>query len=357
MFEVIKLGSTDELEKYSNLIYSQKINNPYFLLDFIKVFGGGLDNLICFNYTNENTNIIMPGYLKNVVVGDKPTKYFDFITPYGYSGPYFKADTPDSDINMFWNSVDEWYLSNGVVSEFIRFNLEGNDRNYNGTIVPTMLNIKGKIIDSEEQWSNFEHKVRKNVKKARRENLSCKVFHKNDVTLEEIQNFYDIYIHTMQRTNADAKFFYSLENISMFIKGNPKNSAICNIYYENKVISSELILISDESIFSFLGGTDDNYFDKRPNDLLKFEMINWARDNNLKYYVLGGGYGFEDGIYKYKKSFFPNDIVTYNTGRKIINAEAYKELFELNNSLRTKNGLEALSIDDTSFFPLYNKRR
>ena len=161
----------------------------------------------------------------------------------------------------------------------------------------------------------------------------------------------------MQRTNADAKFFYSLENISMFIKGNPENSAICNIYYENKVISSELILISDESIFSFLGGTDDNYFDKRPNDLLKFEMINWARDNNLKYYVLGGGYGFEDGIYKYKKSFFPNDIVTYNTGRKIINAEAYKELFELNNSLRTKNGLEALSIDDTSFFPLYNKRR
>jgi len=356
MFEVIKLDSTEERKKYSELISSQKKNNPYLLLDFMQAFSGGLDNLICFKYTNEKTIILMPGYLRKVVIGKNTTQYFDFITPYGYTGPYFNRNTSNEDIDNFWNSVDKWYLENSVVSEFIRFNLDGNDRNYNGSIIPTMLNIKGKIIDSEEQWRNFEHKVRKNVKKAKRENLSCRVFHMNDMSQEEIQNFYDIYIHTMHRTNADEKFFFSFENVSMFINRNPENSAICNIYHKDRIVSSELILISNDCIFSFLGGTDENYFDKRPNDFLKFEMINWARENNIKYYVLGGGYGYEDGIYKYKKSFFPNDIVKYCTGRKIVNTEAYNELFEMNNSYRREKGLETLNFDDTSFFPLYNKK-
>lgn len=356
MLEVLKLDSIEEIEKYSKIFYSQKINNPYFLFDFIKVFSGGINNLLCFIYTNENANIIMPGYLKNIVIGDKSTQYFDFITPYGYSGPFFKENTSDTEIKNFWRSVDNWYSNNNVVSEFVRFNLDGNKRGYSGMIVPTMLNIKGKIIDSEQQWSNFEHKVRKNVKRALRENLSCKVFHKDNITQKEIQNFYDIYIHTMRRTQADKEFFYSFKNVSMFIIGNPNNSAICNIYHEDSIISSELVLISDDCIFSFLGGTDENYFDKRPNDFLKFEMINWARDNNLKYYVLGGGYGYEDGIYKYKKSFFPDDIVEYCTGRKIINSKVYKELFEMNNSYRKEQGLETLNLDDVSFFPLYNKK-
>jgi hypothetical protein len=85
-------------------------------------------------------------------------------------------------------------------------------------------------------------------------------------------------------------------------------------------------------------------------------MINWARETGKKYYVLGGGYGNEDGIFKYKKSFFPQDLVRYNTGRKIVNSDIYFKLFELNNEQRLKNGLPKLNIDDKSFFPIYNKK-
>jgi hypothetical protein len=297
----------------------------------------------------------MPGLLNKISLF-QTRELYDFCTPYGYTGPYMQENISDLEIENFWKNVDKWYGENGVVSEFIRFNLDGNERGYNGNIISTMLNVKGEIIDSEVQWSNFEHKVRKNVKKAMRENLSCRIFYQDDIPQQEIQNFYDIYIHTMHRTNADAKFFFSLENTFTLIYRNPKHFAICNIYHENQIISSETVLISKDSIFSFLGGTDNNYFDKRPNDFLKFEMINWAREKDMKYYVLGGGYGYEDGIFKYKKSFFPDDIVNYNTGRKIVNSEVYKELFDINNSLRAAKGLEALSVDDTSFFPLYNKR-
>lgn len=358
MLNILKLYTTEGFDKYKFLLSSLNIAEPYFLSEYIDVFSGGLENLICFSYISDskNVNIIMPGHLKPIIIGGNETDYFDFITPYGYTGPYISKNISDSDIEEFWKEVDEWYLQNNVVSEFIRFNLYGNERMYSGKITSTMLNVKGVIVEYEEQWQNFEHKVRKNVKRAQKENLSCRIFYKNDISTNEIQSFYDIYIHTMQRTNAHEKFFYKFDDFLSFIKNNPENSAICNIYSDEKIISSELVLVSYDSIFSFLGGTDENYFDKRPNDFLKFEMINWARNIGKKYYVLGGGYGYEDGIFKYKKSFFPNDIVKYYTGRKILNKRIYNELFVMNNNIRKEQGLDVLSIDDLSFFPIYNNK-
>lgn len=159
----------------------------------------------------------------------------------------------------------------------------------------------------------------------------------------------------MLRTNANKTFFYSLDAFNYFINNNKDNCAICIVYSDEIAISSELLLISNDTIYSFLGGTDDKYFDQRPNDFLKFEVINWARFIKKQYYVLGGGYGLEDGIFRYKKCFFPKDTVPYYTGRKIINQEIYDSLIVKANIIRESSGLSKLDTVDTSFFPLYNK--
>ncbi len=355
MLKILNLGKDEDIKEYERLYWKIGKKDPYFLIDYINIFNNRKQGLMCFVSKTDNSIIILPGYLNKINI-ETTKKYYDFITPYGYTGPYMSEDVSESEIKSFWKDVEVWYLENNVVSEFIRFNLNGNEKNYDGNLVPTMLNVKGEIIEAENQWLNFEHKVRKNVKRAQREELRSEIFYYKEMPLHEIKNFYDIYIHTMQRTNAQNKFFYSFEDFSFFIQNNPKSSAICNIYFEDKVISSELVLVSDDSIYSFLGGTDENFFNKRPNDFLKFEMINWARNNSIKYYVLGGGYGYEDGIFKYKKSFFPNDIVTYYTGRKIINNQIYHELVEKTNKKREEKGLDLLNIEDSSFFPLYNKK-
>ena len=356
MFSLFDLNSTEGREKYCSVLSSQKFVNPYYLLDYMKVFSGGLERLNCFCYVDNEKYILMPGYLYEVKSLGAENSYFDFITPYGYTGPYMSESITSEDVKFFWENVDSWYRNNNIISEFIRFSLDNNYIGYNGQLHSTMLNIKGKILQEETQWSSFDHKVRKNVKRAQKENLMCKIFYKEEITSKEIFDFFSIYIKTMERTNADAKFFYPLSDFELFIKNNPLNSVICNIYSDNIIISSELVLVSEDSIYSFLGGTDENYFDKRPNDYLKYEMINWARNNGKNYYILGGGYGYEDGIFKYKKSFFPNDIEQYYTGRKMINKDIYYKLFELNNKDRADKGLNTLDINDTSFFPIYNKK-
>jgi hypothetical protein len=355
MLDIYELDTKEGIEKYKYLLSESDIGDPYFLIDYINVFDKGYKNLRCFLYKNNETEaiIFMPGYLNPIVIDNEETGNFDFITTYGYSGPCFVNEVLESDILDFWKSVDYWYKKNKVVCEFIRFNLSNNHLHYSGNCLPTMLNIKGKILEEEEaQWNSFNRKVRKNVNKAKRDNLYSHISYEK-ITDNEIVVFFEIYTATMVRAKAKNVFFYSIDEFKKFIKNNPQNCAICTVFFNEIPISSELILISKDSIYSFLGGTNESFFEKRPNDFLKVEIINWARKNNLKFYILGGGYGFEDGIFNYKKAFFPNDVVNYYTGRKIVNKDIYIELLDKTNKFRVSIGLSNIELEDESFFPQY----
>ena len=355
MLSIYKLDTEEGLNSYKELLKKLNSANPYYSIDYINFFSGGLPNLICFSFNPRKDEIIlMPGYLKPIVIDNIESVYFDFISTYGYSGPTSTLGVNKLDFKNFWRVLDEWYKENNVVTEFIRFNLFGNQIEYSGNSFPTMLNIKGQIQDENTQWNSFDYKVRKNYNKAIRENLKSEIYF-NNIKQDQISEFYDIYKTTMDRNGAKESFFYSFSEFKKFIIKNEENCAICTVYHNEIPISSELILVSQDTIYSFLGGTLSNYFDKRPNDFLKVQVINWARNNGKKYFVLGGGYGFEDGIFKYKKAFFPNDVVNYFTGRKIINNDAYIELIKTANSYRVISNLEILDINDVSFFPLYNK--
>lgn len=355
MFDVLYLNKQEDLETYKNIVHTSFVDSAYNTVEYFNVFCGDSSDIVCFISKVDKKTIILPGYIKNIVIHDENTGCKDFSTPYGYTGNYYSASVDLHDLEEFWNKVKNWLSDNNVISAFIRFNLFDNYIGFNGLIHNTMLNIKGEIIDKETQWNNFEHKVRKNVKKAIRENLTSKIYYKN-IDDSVIQSFHEVYIETMKRTNANDSFFYSFDQFKVFCNSNEDLCAICNIYDEDVVVSSELLLISNNSVFSFLGGTMEAYFDKRPNDFLKFEVINWARENGFDYYVLGGGYGYEDGIFKYKKSFFPNDVVTYRTGRLIVDKNSYNNLSQKNNLGRVKKGLSALDLNNESFFPLYNKQ-
>jgi hypothetical protein len=93
------------------------------------------------------------------------------------------------------------------------------------------------------------------------------------------------------------------------------------------MISSELVLIGAESVYSFLGGTDESCYDLRPNDLLKHEIIGWSRARGKRAFVLGGGFRPDDGIFRYKLAFAPKDGVrSFFVGRRIFDSAVYDAL-------------------------------
>ncbi|MBT8270501.1 MAG: GNAT family N-acetyltransferase, partial [Bacteroidia bacterium] len=273
--------------------------------------------------------------------------YYDSISTWGYSGPLLANNSEISVLCHFWSVVDRWYQENQVISEFIRFNLTGNHRFYSGTVVPGMHNIKGRIIEPDMIWKNYVHKVRTNIRRARKVGLTVKICHRT-ISEEEFKAFYKIFKHTLDRNNAETIYYHPSDKLKTFIRNNPESCLIALTLKDNIPIAAELVLISKDTIYGFIGGTLAEYFPLRPNEILKHEVIRWAVNNKKRYYVLGGGYGYDDGIFRYKKSFFPGDIIDFQTGRKIIDQEIYSKL----------SGIDYSEYRiDKDFFPLYRKCR
>lgn len=349
MIEILDLDQLSTRKLYSTILNNLHIREPYDSLEFINSFSDGYENLICLKFEHESHIVLLPGYSK-VIAG---TGYKDFVSPYGYSGLIFRESTPIGIVEKAWEEIKK-YLDVHFISTFIRFSLNTDYSVFNEGVVPIMKNIRGEIIDYDTQWSNFENKVRKNVRRAKRENLLSEIIDGKDLSEDQLHSFYDIYIDTMKRNDAAQKYYFSFEQFHSFSKLRGDLCAFCFIYDENKVVSVEMVLKSNDSIFSFLGGTLADAFKKRPNDFLKYSLINWARDKDLGYFVLGGGYGSEDGIFKYKKTFFPNDVIDYCVGKFIHNEEVYNALVEKakKNFIITGGKLEE-DFYASNYFPLY----
>ncbi len=345
---VLHLDKREDADQYRRVLELFKSDYPYYKVAFIETFSSGLKDACAFVLKDESGTplVLMPFYLRTI--DHEGQRYYDITSTYGYSGPLVNKESEEEVLEYFWNQVDQWHSKHKVVSEFIRFNLSNNHLVYSGHLIPTMNNIEGKLLPPELQWANYDRKVRKNVKRALREEVTVKVYHE-EVPVEVVNDFYEIYVETMGRTNASSAFYYPRKNMETFIANCSDSCAVAIAYKDEVAISAELVLIGGEKIFSFLGGTKAAYFPVRPNDILKHEVIKWAYEKGFKSFVLGGGYGSDDGIFAYKKAFFPNDVVMFYTGRKIVDADLY-------------NGLVAQSGKDTStyeiaegYFPLYRQ--
>lgn len=275
-------------------------------------------------------------------------KYFDLISPYGYGG--FIGNI--SDYTILNCEYEKHCIEHGYICEFVRFELFSSYKNFyanqnRNAIVQTIThNVIRNLEDSLDKiWMDFKHKVRKNVKKASNHNLEIII----DETGKYLDDFLNIYYTTMERTHASQEFFFSK---SFFETINEMSEHYVYFYvkYENKIISTELVLYGSENCYSYLGGTIDEYFDLRPNDFLKFEIIKWAKEKKLKNFILGGGYGSDDGIFQYKACLAPNGIINFYIGKKIFNLQTYNKLCKLRGIESHSNSLE-----ECGFFPEYRK--
>lgn len=325
--QVFQLKTSKDYKDYNFLLSSINERNPFYKLELFLNNSLEKQDLNYFIYsTNEVPKIIMLFYSREIVINNQKSEFRDVVSPYGYSGPLISSLASEADIKKFWEAVDLWYHENKIITEFIRFSLNDNKRFYTGNIQPTLKNVKGQILEENEQWVKFDKKVRNNFRKAVANNLTFKIFSKN-IKIEELDAFYRIYASTMTRRNAEREFFYSPDYFRKYANHNPENCALAIVYNDNMPISTEFLLLSNDTIYSYLGGTLSEYFKSRPNDFLKVNVINWGRDRKFKYYVLGGGRVDNDALYSYKKSFFSKeDDEIFYTGRKILNAKVYNQL-------------------------------
>ncbi len=266
-------------------------------------------------------------------IDTKNGEYYDLISPYGYGGWIIQGEY---DSSMFDEYI-EYCQENNIVCEFERFDLFRTDiSKYYGDIKFVSHNVVKRIdLDNETIFDDMERRARKNIRKALKNELNVI----KDENFEYIEEFKKIYYMTMDRNDAKKSYYFDDDFFDILSK---ENSVLFHVLFQDKIISTELVIYDKLCCYSYLGGTIDEYFNLRPNEILKYEIMKWGHNIGLKYFVLGGGYGGDDGIFVYKKGLAPNGIYNFFVGTKIFNDEVYDRLCE-----------EKKTSQESSFFPSY----
>ena len=142
------------MNAYLKIVTTFDVINPFYAVYGATLTNDLFDTLHYFTFQDDLNNILvlMPFILRKVPYQDGDITYYDVVSPYGYSGPLYNESMSRGYLIEFWKQVDLWYRQYNVVSEFIRFSLNHNHQFYSGILVPTLTNVKGKLLEPDLQY-------------------------------------------------------------------------------------------------------------------------------------------------------------------------------------------------------------
>jgi len=308
-----------------------KCNDVFFTPEYYKIFEGtNQARSCCFIFEDKGKKIIYP-FLLYPIAGlgytcEKPL--FDITGPHGYNGAV--ANTEDKEfIDSFNECFTQYCNENNIIAEFVRFHPVFQNEKYFTRTQNSKAN-KNIVVDLHvnDLFSSYEYSVRKNIKKAIRSGLTVKRYQGKQITDEILNQFYDIYCKTLSRNSAGQNSVFQFSFFSSLVQSVCDQSCIFFTYYDTVPVSTELVLWGTSVGYSYLGGTLSEYFHLRPNEILKFELMKFLKQNGLQYFLLGGGKEINDGIYNYKANFARDGILDFWIGKKIYNEAAYTSLID-----------------------------
>lgn len=329
----LKIMTLSQSEEWDRIVRSFEAYDVYWLSGYVKAFelhGDGVPLL--FYYEDEVTrgiNVVMKRDVSDDIHFKKSiarNTYFDFASPYGYGGWIIEGEHT----GKLFLSYENWCINNNIVSEFVRFHPIVENSKYCSdayNIIPLGNTIAMDISSPEIIWKNLHSKNKNMIRKAI----------KNGVVIysgrypEIYQNFREIYNQTMDKDNAAEYYYFSQDFYESILYDLSKNAHVFYAEYEHEVIAAAIMIYANGFMNYHLSGSIKEYSNLAPSNLLLYEAALWGNANGYKSLYLGGGVGSgEDGLYKFKKSFYkPDDARRFHIGKKVFNRKKYNELLRI----------------------------
>lgn len=140
-----------------------------------------------------------------------------------------------------------------------------------------ILRLKEKSLD--QIWKDYKPNLKRTIKKA----LKSDLFFERIKDRKEVDHFYELYLASMKRNKALAKYpidlFYKIFDLLI-----PELAEIFFVNYRNKPIAGIVVIYSEETAYYFHGGSSTEYLYLRPNDLLFHHAIKIAKEKGKSYF-------------------------------------------------------------------------
>lgn len=346
---VLKVYTLEQERDWNAIVRSFDKYDIYWLNGYVKAFylhGDG--EPLLFYYEGNSTrgiNVVMKRDIskdKHFNGEIKAGKYFDFTTPYGYGGWIIEG----KNVEDLFNSYIRWIETNGVISEFVRFHpiVKNHGVCYSFyDIVQLGEVVHMDLSSTEEIWNNITSKNRNMIRKAIKNGV--KIY--SGRFPEIYKRFRVIYNSTMDKDNAEKYYYFNENFYTSILEDLPQNAQIFFAEKEENIIAASIILLANGYMNYHLSGSLKEYSTLAVTNLLLYEVALWGNANGYKTLYLGGGVGAgEDGLFKFKRSFYRGNLNHFFIGKKIYNKEKYDKLL----LLRIKdNG----KVEQSKFFPQY----
>ena len=223
--------------------------------------------------------------------------YYQLITPYGYSGYYYKnKETYKDFINLFRQEAKK----RNYISEVLRQNPYLNITITDYKILKQKKIYSIEINDFDNYFQSLKRSVRNKIKKSLNLGLT---FHYKSIEKDDLNNnsiFRKLYNNTMNKVKStkyyyfNDKYFNKLEDLNcyiVYIKNNNEN-----------IIGSSLIIKHNNFVHYHLSCNDNS-----ASCITDFLLINVVKEfgSNNKI-ILGGGLNQDDNLSKFKEKLSTN---------------------------------------------------
>lgn len=286
--------------------------------------------------------ILIYPYLKRPIAG---TPFQDITTPYGYGGPVFIGSWSTDQVQEVRRHFLAYCHAERIITETVRFHPVLQNRELGqvwcdrAQVIQRTVTVP--LTDSIDVIEGrFSSMTRRNIKKARREAVTVRV-----ARPEEYASFIRLYRLTMDKHQADARYYFSDQYFRQLQDG--RLPAELLVAERNGIIIAGCIVLYGQQFAHYhLGASDPEQLAVRPNHLLFAEMIRRAKALGKTALHLGGGTTRDeaDSLLAYKRSFSPQQT-EYALGTSILNPLIYDQLSEQH----VKKHLLA----SQNWFPLY----
>ncbi|WP_316748994.1 GNAT family N-acetyltransferase [Pedobacter gandavensis] len=298
---------------------------------------------VLFVYEEDQNYIAFP-LLKRAI---SQTDFSDLTSVYGYTGPLSNRkfeDIEDSFRENFMISFLDFLNEEQNVSVFSRLHPLFNQYllfekfggiHENGKTVAIDL-----TISIEEQRKKYRRNTLKSIRKARSSGYSVRASNcPNDIDL-----FYEIYTHNMERIEASESYFFSKEYFLSLVGNEDFDCRLFLVCVKEEVVCGMIVTFTHGIIQGHLVGTKHAYLIDSPAKYLVDEITLVGRKEGMRYLHLGGGVGFKmDTLFNWKAGF--SDLfLEYKSWRYVANNPVYAALV---NKRKIDHGR------NVDFFPLY----
>lgn len=287
-----KLNQIDE-KKWENLVLTSKYSSFYHTKSWSEIWEKSFPDCEALFFISEEQN-----YMAGLpLIRFKKRGFLSFLSmPYGTYGGIIGNLSAEEKIQLFREAVKfgtkKKYLRFQIV-DFFDQNKESETLNFKKNPTFThQINLENPKSESGFQKRGYEQSLKKEL--SVRENDS----------LDDVKICYQLYLATAQKHQLkQIKYpFKFYENI-FSMKTNSNYLKWWIVLKEKQIVAYQINFVFKDTLYYWDGGSLPDSLAERPNDALMGHSIKWAKENNLKFYNLGGSPQEPEGLIRFKEEW------------------------------------------------------